>query len=105
MQRPKEGNETSGRQSPGNPESADGDALAEILEPANESIAFALRCCDSVSAEREAKKLLAPINAFMDSTMIMVDDEDVRYARLNLLRRVGQVLLLIGDFTKLVIDG
>ena len=52
-----------------------------------------------------AKSLQTPINAFFDSTMIMVDDTDIRGARLALLNSVASVLRNVGDFTKIVIEG
>jgi glycyl-tRNA synthetase beta subunit len=51
------------------------------------------------------RPLAAPIAAFFDSTMVMVDDEAVRDARLGLLAAVAEVLALAGDFVKVVIEG
>jgi glycyl-tRNA synthetase beta chain len=51
------------------------------------------------------RELKPPINAFFDSTMVMVDDTDVRDARLKLLARVNQLLYVAGDFSKLVVEG
>ncbi len=45
------------------------------------------------------------IDAFFESTMVMVDDTAVRDARLAMLREVCDVLLRVGDFSKLVIPG
>jgi glycyl-tRNA synthetase beta chain len=45
---------------------------------------------------------VAPINAYLDATMIMVEDEAVRAARLGLLSRARSLFLLAGDFTKIV---
>ena len=45
---------------------------------------------------------VAPINAYLDATLIMVDDEAVRAARLGLLSRARSLFLLAGDFTKIV---
>ncbi len=49
--------------------------------------------------------LVAPINAFFDATMVMVDDARVRDARLALLRLVGDRLKEVADFSKIVIAG
>ena len=51
------------------------------------------------------KALQAPIDGFFDSTMVMADDPAVRDARLAMLREVCDVLLRVGDFSKLVIPG
>ncbi|HLP00244.1 MAG TPA: glycine--tRNA ligase subunit beta [Fimbriimonas sp.] len=47
------------------------------------------------------ESLVAPINAFFDNTMIMVEDVEVRAQRLGLASAVADYLLEIGDFTKL----
>lgn len=58
------------------------------------------------AAEVDAlKSLEGPINRFFDSTMVMVEDEKVRTARLNLLSAVGERLRMAGDWTKIVIGG
>lgn len=51
------------------------------------------------------RTLQSPIDAFFDSTMVMADDPAVRDARLAMLREVCDVLLRVGDFSKLVIPG
>lgn len=53
----------------------------------------------------QLKALQAPIDRFFESTMVMVDDPEVRDARLAMLREVCDVLLRVGDFSKLVIAG
>jgi glycyl-tRNA synthetase beta subunit len=49
--------------------------------------------------------ILDPINKFLDGTMIMVEDEKVRFARLTLLHAACLQLLMAGDFTKIVMEG
>ena len=51
------------------------------------------------------KQLQAPIDAFFDATMVMVEDEKVRDERLKMLKVTANLLLLAGDFTKIVIEG
>lgn len=53
---------------------------------------------------KEIRAMVAPINAFFDSTMVMVEEPRVRDARLGLLEVVGQRLLLAGDWTKVVLE-
>jgi glycyl-tRNA synthetase beta chain len=82
-----------------------GDALAQALAtqaPLAAQAAQAESAGDLVAAVRP---LAAPIAAFFDSTMVMVDDEAVRDARLGLLAAVAEVLALAGDFVKVVIEG
>ena len=101
----KKGIATSDGTAPSKLDSREASELGELVETAKPSIALALRSGDPVTAAREAEKLAKAINNFMDSTMIMVDDDDIRTSRLHLLEEVGQALLQIGDFTKLVIEG
>jgi glycyl-tRNA synthetase beta subunit len=49
--------------------------------------------------------LASPINQFFESTMIMAEEPDVRYARLTLLNAVAKQLLVAGDWSKIVIEG
>jgi len=42
--------------------------------------------------------MIDPVNAFFDSTMVMVDDAVVRDARLKLLADVEKVFRLAGEF-------
>lgn len=51
------------------------------------------------------KPLINPINAFFDSTMVMVEEESVRNARLKLLSECGDVLRTGGDWPDVVIEG
>jgi glycyl-tRNA synthetase beta chain len=63
-----------------------------------------LSALESVSKDN-LPALVAPINAFFDATMVMVDDARVRDARLALLRLVGDRLKEVADFSKIVIAG
>lgn len=60
---------------------------------------------DAAKTVQDLRSLQAPIDAFFDSTMVMADDPAVRDARLAMLREVCDVLLRVGDFSKLVIPG
>lgn len=51
------------------------------------------------------KQFEVPINRFFDSTMVMVDDESTRNARLNMLDEVCKALSYGGDFSKVVVEG
>lgn len=70
--------------------------------PAGDSL---LALAESMADDADLRTLQAPIDAFFDSTMVMVEDEAVRDARLAMLRIVSGLLLNVGDFSKLVIPG
>lgn len=72
--------------------------LESEIEAANEE-GSAGRLIDTL------RRLNDPINQFFDSTMVMVDDEATRDARLALLSLICDRLYLAGDFTKIVIEG
>ncbi|MCH8979578.1 MAG: glycine--tRNA ligase subunit beta, partial [Armatimonadetes bacterium] len=86
-------------------DSADGAALLKAAKAATDATEAALAAEDAVALLKGLMPLSAPINAFFDSTMVMVDDEAVRDERLKLLRVVSNLLLQAGDFTKIVIEG
>ncbi|MBX3118085.1 MAG: glycine--tRNA ligase subunit beta [Fimbriimonadaceae bacterium] len=81
-------------------DSAEGLSLALALDEAN--AADKSTPGKMVAALR---KLQGPINAFFDSTMVMVEDEKVRTARLTLLQAARIQLLQACDFTKIVVEG
>ncbi len=86
-------------------DAADGVALLKAAKGAQGATGAAVAGEDPSALLSALKALSAPINAFFDSTMVMVDDEAVRNERLQLLRLVSNQLLLAGDFTKIVIEG
>ena len=57
---------------------------------------------DVVTLSRALEK---PINEFFDSTMVMAEEDQVRYARLTLMHACAEQLLAAGDFSKLVFSG
>ena len=88
----------------GEPES-DSELAAALLASLNEAATLA---SDAVSGEdpqglvSALRATVTPINAYLDATMIMVDDEAVRASRLGLLSQARSLFLLAGDFTKIV---
>jgi glycyl-tRNA synthetase beta subunit len=46
-------------------------------------------------------RLNGPVNAFFDETMIMADDETLRFRRLSLAYAAAQAYARAGDFTLL----
>lgn len=51
------------------------------------------------------RELSAPIDAYFDAVMVMTDDEKRRQNRLETLAGVARLFLLLGDFSKIVIEG
>ena len=43
-----------------------------------------------------------PIDNFFDNVMVMVEDEDIKENRLNLLGKISKTMLMICDLSKLV---
>ncbi|RYG25094.1 glycine--tRNA ligase subunit beta [bacterium] len=82
-------------------ESAEGLDLLQTLSEREAPLAAAVDREDVEEAIRLLLELEAPINRFLDGTMILVDQPDVRYARLTLLWAASTLLLKAGDFAKL----
>lgn len=83
-------------------DSETGAALYVAVEAQATSLAEAVReerVADVVTA---LQSLAGPINAFFEGTMIMVEDVEVRHARLTLLQATSLQLKSGGDFSKLV---
>jgi len=86
-------------------ESPDGLAVADALGAIREGLSAAVRLEDAAVLVGLLKRLEGPINGFFNTTMIMVDDESVRSARLTLLEACRHQILLAGDLSKVVIVG
>ena len=82
-------------------ESAEGLDLLRLLAERDEPLGKAVADRDADETIRLLLGLEAPINRFLDGTMILVDDPEVRYARLTLLWGASRLLLRAGDFSKL----
>ena len=46
-----------------------------------------------------------PVDSFFDHVMVMTDDPDVRRNRLNLLTALGELVLQVGDISKMHVEG
>lgn len=86
-------------------DSSEGDALLDATTVAKSAVESALAEEQAKGVVIALRELKAPIDAFFDSTMVMVDDEAVRDERLKMLKCVSNLLLQAGDFTKIVIEG
>lgn len=86
-------------------ESADGLALFEALSEQDKPVRAAVAEEDARELVRLMRNLADPINRFFDSTMVMADQPEVRYARLTLMQAAIDQLFAAGDFTRIVVEG
>jgi glycyl-tRNA synthetase beta chain len=82
-------------------ESAEGVALHKMLKQQEDEIFVTAREENSARLEQLVRGLIPLINAFFENTMVMADDEVVRYHRLSLAHATSLQLLAAGDFTKI----
>jgi glycyl-tRNA synthetase beta chain len=85
-------------------DSTEGTTLATALSQSEAPLRAALQAEDPAGIANALRQLSGPINAFFDSTMVMVDDARVRDARLALLKQAGRQLLNAGDWTLVVVE-
>ncbi|HHO47510.1 MAG TPA: glycine--tRNA ligase subunit beta [Desulfobacteraceae bacterium] len=50
-------------------------------------------------------RMKEPVDRFFDQVMVMTEDEDVRRNRLNLLTALGQLVLRVGDISRMHLEG
>lgn len=86
-------------------DSNEGEALLAKLGEVSKPLAAAQANADNGEIVKLLSSVAPAINAFFDSTMVMVDDEEVRSSRLGLLKMANEHLRTAGDFTKIVIEG
>lgn len=86
-------------------DSPEGLALADKLADIRHGLSAAVRLEDAGGIAGILGLLRQPIDAFFASTMVMAEDEHVRFARLTLLEACRHDILLGGDFSKVVIEG
>jgi glycyl-tRNA synthetase beta chain len=79
--------------------------LEAAARAASGRVAKAVEHGDFDAAVRELLNLRRPIDAFFDGVMVMVEDEQVRSARLGLLSFVRRLFLTIADFARVVLEG
>ncbi len=89
----------------GSLDSSEGATLLEALKSTDAPLDTAVEAEDAQAVANHLRTLSAPINEFFNSTMVMVEDEATRTARLTLLQAASVQLLKAGDFTKIVIEG
>lgn len=84
-------------------QSQEGEQLLKVSEVASGQARQAMEGEDASALGGALKPLVGPIDAFFESTMVMVEDESVRNSRLALLDKVSQLMFLAGDLGKIVI--
>lgn len=85
-------------------DSAEATTLIDALPECSTRVVTAMLNEDAVSAISAISELQPKINAFFENTMVMVDDLNARDARLSMLKKVGDLLSMVGDWTKLTPD-
>lgn len=85
-------------------DSKEGEALLAVLKGQSEAITKAAASLDSAVLSM-LRNLAGPINQFFEAAMVLVEDENVRYARLSLMQATVDQILLAGDVSKLVFGG
>jgi len=86
---------------PADLQSAEGERLLQRLADQEQRLASAVSNEDSDLVVNMVRSLKDPINEFFDTTMIMVEDPQVRGARLSLLELTTRQILAIGDVSQL----
>lgn len=86
-------------------ESADGLLLLQTMSEQEAELRRAALEFNEGEVVRLLRRLADPINRFFDSTMVMAEQPDVRFARLTLLQGACLQLLEAGDFSQIVIEG
>ncbi len=86
-------------------ESAEGLELAAALSEQQADLQEAGNKENASEIVRLVKALAVPINKFFESTMVMAEQPEVRYARLTLMHATSLQLLSAGDLSKVVIEG
>lgn len=80
-------------------------ALEKARAEAAVAVSAAIEREDYDGAVRALLGLRKPIDTFFDDVMVMVEDERLRAARLDLLARVRDLFLSIADFSRVVLEG
>lgn len=91
-----------GKIEPDKLDSAEGVQLLMVLKQQEETLFKAAHSEDSATIKALIGALVEPINRFFGNTMVMAEDESVRYQRLSLCHAASLQLLAAGDFTKLL---
>lgn len=75
--------------------------LHEVYSTVKDEMQLLLDQKNYVAALQDMLKMKQPIDQFFDDVMVMADDEAVRQNRLNLLTAIGELILQVGDISKI----
>lgn len=90
------------------PEALDSDsgvALASAMVKASREVHHGLRREEPALVAQELRDLAGFVHDFFEGTMIMAEDPQVRTHRLKLVAETAAVILSVGDFTRIVLEG
>src|SRR5690606_38339797 len=91
--------------SPEQLDSETGVALALEVAKANTEIHYNLIHEKPALVAEQLQNLAGFIHEFFENTMIMADDEQTRNHRLKLAQETVDTILLVGDFSRIVLEG
>lgn len=78
--------------------------LQAVIEAVREKALPMISLKNYEAALQEMLVMKEPVDRFFDDVMVMVDDVEVRQNRLNLLTTLGELLLQVGDISKMHVE-
>ena len=75
--------------------------LYDLLLQVRKEMAPSLSSQDYGSALKTLLKMKEPVDRFFDEVMVMDEDQDIRRNRLNLLTALGELVLAVGDISRM----
>jgi glycyl-tRNA synthetase beta chain len=75
--------------------------LYELYSAVSEEMQQLVDNSEYVAALQVMLKMKEPVDRFFDEVMVMAENEEVRQNRLNLLTSIGDLILQIGDISKI----
>ncbi|WP_456385474.1 glycine--tRNA ligase subunit beta [Desulfolithobacter sp.] len=79
--------------------------LYQVLLEVQETAGPLLEKREYEASLRAMLRMKEPVDRFFDQVMVMAEDPDVRQNRLNLLTALGQLVLKVGDISKMHAEG
>ena len=75
--------------------------LKRVFDQVSKEMARLLATREYHQALKAMMQLKEPVDRFFDHVMVMVDDQSIRQNRLNLLTAIGELVLQVGDISKM----
>lgn len=79
--------------------------LNQVLQEVQESVGPLLEKREYEASLRAMLRMKEPVDRFFDQVMVMAKEPAVRQNRLNLLTALGQLVLQVGDISKMHVEG